>query len=598
MTGSARIVAGVLVAACAGACELVGGIVERSSLDAGAGAIGGSAGTSGSTAWDGSAATANGGAGGVGGVGGVGGAGGSADAADGPAGAALGSVSVLGSGAAEVAQGASATLVLSGTALDTVTNVVVDGSIACAIGTQSAQEIRCTLAMPHGAVLGADDTARSIAVAVSDAAGPIAGSPGQISLTPIHVATGGSDVEGTGSPSKPFRTLSFALLANGGAMQRDVIVLGTGTYSAQTGELWPVHLPPGVCVRGQGGVTLLGTPLQSFVEQTNGGSSALSPTRLRNLKIAGFDDGVAVTGSGHLLLEDVQIESTVRGVYLAGSVQATLRGNSPGKCAISGSALEGLGTTGSAAATVQSCDFFGNGTQGVRVTASSSVSIQGGSIQGNGISGTIGWDRSNVYAKEQAKLAISGAPGSLVEIAGAAGCGVWIQHTGDALTATLAFVHIHDNFCGIYHQGGDLSVSDASLEKHTDNGIAIYDSGEDPGNLAKIRRTTIATSGQNGLLFDALDTSLDLGSLSDPGNVHFRDNLANTSVYTGKAQLLHATSDTLSGPVTAVGVTFQWSSGGGIVDPNGVPVGPDALIVAGKPHWRIVNTGHAIDFGP
>jgi hypothetical protein len=573
-------------------CELVGGIVERggSQPDAGAGAAG-SAGTAGAAGTAGIAGASGASAG----------SGGATDASPdgaGGQGSSIDSLTVEGNAALEIAQGATATLVLSAR-MDGVASVVVDGSLVCTITSQTATELRCGLTVPHGASLGQGDAPRAADVSVFGQNGEVSGSPKQLWLTPIHVSPSGNDAN-SGAPSSPFRTLAFALVANGGAAQRDVIVLGGGTYSAATGETWPVYLPPGVNVKGSGNVSLLGTSTLSFVEQTVAGPLSTLPTRISNLELIGFGTAVSFTGSGWLLLEDVQIASAFKGVYLGGTTQATVRGTAPGKCAISGSEKEGLGTVGSAVVSIESCEFFDNAWNGLRVTAGSKVTMKGGTIYGNGLgaSGFSG-DRSNVYVKEQATLAVSGTPSTPVEIKDAytSGCGVWIQYATAAVVVSLEFVHIHDNgACGIYHHGGNLTLTDALLENHPGQGIAVYDNGTK--NTTKLRRTTIRTSGSAGIYFDALDTTLDLGTSGDPGQVHFQDNLQSVTNYANTAQLLHGTTDATSGPVFAVGTSFEWSSGGGKVTPTGLASGPDTLIVAGKPHWRIVNANHTIDFGP
>lgn len=146
--------------------------------------------------------------------------------------------------------------------------------------------------------------------------------------------TAGDDWRGQGGERSPFKTITKALQV---AQPNTVIVLVPGTYSAETGESFPLRLKPGVTIQGNPRLYGKDTVIQ-------GGGPFLSPTfASQNITILGVNQGglagVTVTnpnprGYG-LWIESaspVILENTFRGnahdgISMTGSSAPTIRGN-------------------------------------------------------------------------------------------------------------------------------------------------------------------------------------------------------------------------------------------------------------------------------
>lgn len=139
---------------------------------------------------------------------------------------------------------------------------------------------------------------------------------------------------GDGSERAPFRTITKALNA---AEQNTVIILAPGTYSAQTGETFPIKLKPGVTI--QGDPTTKGQRI-SIV----GGGYFLSPTfATQSITILGADgatiSGVTITNpndrgyglwiesSSPTITDSTFIGSTHDGISIVGNSAPVIRGN-------------------------------------------------------------------------------------------------------------------------------------------------------------------------------------------------------------------------------------------------------------------------------
>lgn len=131
-------------------------------------------------------------------------------------------------------------------------------------------------------------------LSVSAVESPEAQSIAQAQSSNINIlyvsSSGGSDSGGNGSDRSPFKTLTYALSV---APPNTAILLAPGTYSAQTGEQFPLLLKSGVTVQGNPN-----TRGQNVV--IKGGGYFLSPTWAgQNIAILGADgaglSGVTVT---------------------------------------------------------------------------------------------------------------------------------------------------------------------------------------------------------------------------------------------------------------------------------------------------------------
>ncbi|WP_199300009.1 DUF1565 domain-containing protein [Trichocoleus sp. FACHB-262] len=144
----------------------------------------------------------------------------------------------------------------------------------------------------------------------------------------------GDDAVGDGGERAPFKTITQALKA---AQPNTVIVLIPGTYSAQTGEVFPLKLKPGVTIQGD-------TRTRGKDILIQGGAPYLSPTfASQNITILGVHQaglaGVTVTNpnprgyglwiesASPVILENTFTGNTHDGISVVGSSAPVVRGN-------------------------------------------------------------------------------------------------------------------------------------------------------------------------------------------------------------------------------------------------------------------------------
>ena len=68
-------------------------------------------------------------------------------------------------------------------------------------------------------------------------------------VRPISVSSSGSDDTGDGTDASPFRSITKALSVASGV---PVVKIGAGSYSAEYGEVFPLEIPEGTILRGEG----------------------------------------------------------------------------------------------------------------------------------------------------------------------------------------------------------------------------------------------------------------------------------------------------------------------------------------------------------
>lgn len=189
--------------------------------------------------------------------------------------------------------------------------------------------------------------------------------------TIIYVnSTQGSDRPGSGlSAASAYRTISYALQQ---AQPGTIIQLASGTYSADTGESFPLNIPSDVTLRGNPSSKGQGVMII-------GGGSHVSPTFARqNVTIVANDDalvqGVTITnplsrGTG-LWIED-------------GNPTIT-------KNTFTDSLREGIFVTGDARPTIESNLFIKNDANGISVARSAAGVIRDNTFQETGYGMAIG----------------------------------------------------------------------------------------------------------------------------------------------------------------------------------------------------------------
>lgn len=183
------------------------------------------------------------------------------------------------------------------------------------------------------------------------------------STTGIDAATAGKD------PSIPFRTITFALQQ---AQPGTLIQLAAGTYSAHSGEVFPLNLKSGVTLRGD-----VATNGQNVV--ISGGGRYLSRTFARqNVAVVAEKDStiVGVTiGNSNLRGTGLWIESTNPTVQ-----HSTFTNNH----------REGIFVTGSAAPKIAANVFVKNGGNGMSLASEAQGEIRNNLFQDTGFGLAIG----------------------------------------------------------------------------------------------------------------------------------------------------------------------------------------------------------------
>ena len=165
----------------------------------------------------------------------------------------------------------------------------------------------------------------------------------------------GNDSTGNGSESAPVKTITQALrLAN----TNTVIMLSTGTYSAETGEIFPLILKPRISIQGnpsnQGKDIII-----------QGGGDYLSRS------FAG--QNVAIVGANQAFLTGVTVTNSNRrgyGLWIESSNPVVAENT------FIGSTQDGISVSGNAAPTISKNYFDRNGANGITIAGNSSPQVK------------------------------------------------------------------------------------------------------------------------------------------------------------------------------------------------------------------------------
>ncbi|WP_375502695.1 DUF1565 domain-containing protein [uncultured Nostoc sp.] len=165
----------------------------------------------------------------------------------------------------------------------------------------------------------------------------------------------GDDKAGNGSESAPVKTITQALrLANANT----VIMLSTGTYSAETGEEFPLILKPGTSIQGN-------PSNQGKDIVIQGGGDYLSRS------FAG--QNVAIVGANQTLLTGVTVTNPNRrgyGLWVESSNPVIAENT------FTGSTQDGISVCGNAAPTISKNSFDRNGANGITIAGNSSPQVK------------------------------------------------------------------------------------------------------------------------------------------------------------------------------------------------------------------------------
>ncbi|MEL6221092.1 MAG: DUF1565 domain-containing protein [Cyanobacteria bacterium J06627_8] len=197
----------------------------------------------------------------------------------------------------------------------------------------------------------------------------------------------GEDTPNNGRENTPYRTISYALTR---ATDNTVLQLAPGSYTADSGEAFPLTIPPDVILRGD--------------ESTNGqtvlilgGGALISPTFARqNVTILALDDsqirGVTVTNP----------LSRGTGIWIESS-DAVVRNST-----LSNSLRDGIFVTGTATPTIEDNVFFQNDGNGVAVVRSSQGTIQDNEFRNTGFGIAVGDDAAPVIEENVIRENVDG----------------------------------------------------------------------------------------------------------------------------------------------------------------------------------------------
>ena len=179
----------------------------------------------------------------------------------------------------------------------------------------------------------------------------------------IYVDPSGGNNTGNGSQAAPFKTITQALNV---ATPNTVIVLAPGTYSAQSGEVFPIQL--------KSGVTLQGDPRTRGKQIViTGGGTFVSPTAsTQNIAIL-TADGAGLTGV-------TVTNSNPRGYAVWVESSSPLIAENT----LTGSTHDGVSVNGNSAPIIRGNHFKENSGNGISVFGSSTPQIQDNLIENTG----------------------------------------------------------------------------------------------------------------------------------------------------------------------------------------------------------------------
>lgn len=173
----------------------------------------------------------------------------------------------------------------------------------------------------------------------------------------------GNDISADGSQRSPFRTITHALEV---AQPNTLIMLTAGTYSVDSGEIFPLMLQPGVTIQGDPSTQGRGIVIR-------GGGAFLSPTS------AG--QNIAILGANQAQLLGV----TVTNPNPRGYGMWVESGNPViADSTFTGNTHDGISTVGNSMPLVRNNRFDGNGANGITVFGQSQPEIRGNVFEQTG----------------------------------------------------------------------------------------------------------------------------------------------------------------------------------------------------------------------
>jgi parallel beta-helix repeat protein len=192
----------------------------------------------------------------------------------------------------------------------------------------------------------------------------------------------GNDTTGNGSDRTPFKTITQALRV---ATDNTVIMLAPGTYSTDTGEVFPLMLKPGISIQG---------------DATNKGS------------------GITIQGGGAYLSRSYGGQNvTIVGANQAGLTGVTVTNPNPrgyglwvessnpviAENTFTGSTQDGVAVSGNGAPTISKNYFYRNGANGITLSGNSQAKVQENIFQETGFGVNITQNAAPIVMSNQIK---------------------------------------------------------------------------------------------------------------------------------------------------------------------------------------------------
>lgn len=227
---------------------------------------------------------------------------------------------------------------------------------------------------------------QSTPAGLAERAGAIAQTPNSpTGYAVLHVsATAGNDAAGDGSQHRPYQTITHALSL---AQANSLILLAAGTYSAASGETFPLRLRTGVTVQGMAG------PNAADVVVQGTGTYRSDSHGVRQVTVLGADNaglanltvtnphpegtGLWIEGGSPIVLDSAFFGNGAIGIYIAGQGKPVIRGNYFGD-----NGQAGLVIAGPSTAEVEANTFENTGA-GITVAPEATPTIVNNQISGN-----------------------------------------------------------------------------------------------------------------------------------------------------------------------------------------------------------------------
>ncbi|MDF5724299.1 MAG: DUF1565 domain-containing protein [Rhizonema sp. PD37] len=204
----------------------------------------------------------------------------------------------------------------------------------------------------------------------------------QVNVLFVNPSSG--DDKSNGSESTPVKTMTQALRV---ASSNTVIRLSQGTYSTETGEVFPLILKPGVSIQGDSsskgrGITILGGG--DYLSRTFGSknitivganSASLTGVTVTNPNPRGY--GLWIETTSPVIEQNTFTGSTQDGISVTGDGKPTVRNNYFYR-----NGANGITITGNSRAEVRSNVFEQTG-YGINIAQNASPVVVGNSVQNN-----------------------------------------------------------------------------------------------------------------------------------------------------------------------------------------------------------------------